>query len=428
MLNFYLIHIDRVLNKFMRIVLLVFCTLNMMKLVAQYNTDFLNYSNTGRFVGTGLEFDAGSNGMSNKLTNKLIWGGYISNDLKNESSRHLQARNNFGVSLNYNVSAIVKGKKSFDFLIAFKEQEVVNSTFSEDFFNLLFYGNSMYKGRYADVSHCNVNALRFQEVKFGTILHHVDSNARIGVAVSVLKGEQFYHIQTLDNSSLYTSPDGTELILNSNFEMAVSDTANRGLRGFNGLGASAEIFFETMYKTRFGKNCMLSVTANNLGFIHWWNNSVQYSSDSTIKYQGYTVKSITDLQDSALNRIDGDSLLKSLAHARTGEFNVNIPTNLVIINRIYFNAKISAATGFRYVFNANYRPYFFVEPEYKVKQMAFSLHVGYGGYTNMNIGAAMTWNGKGWFMKLGSNSIQGYLAPKTAYSQGVYISIAKKLK
>lgn len=395
---------------------------------AQYNADFINYSKTGRAISANLDFEAGSNGMSTKLVNKLVYGGYIDNDLKAESSKHLKAKNNFGVLLNYDVHAFIKGTKKFDFLISFKDQQVLNATYSRDAFNLMFYGNQMYKGKTADLSNCSLNALRFQEIKFGAIMHHMDSAGKIGVSVSFLNGEQLFYIKTNNNSNLYTSGDGSELIFNSNFNMALSDTSKKKVGAFNGVGASADIFFETTYKTRGGRKCLLTVNANNLGFIHWRNNSVQYSSDSSLRYTGYNVRNLNDLRDSTISRINSDSLLRKLANARTQEFNVNIPTNLVIINKIFFGKTFSFSTGFRYIFNANYKPYVFLEPELNYKNMIFCLHTGYGGYVKLNVGVSLTWNSKAWFVKLGSNSLQGYFFPKTAFGQGVFLSLAKKLK
>lgn len=397
-------------------------------LAAQYNTNFLNYSQTGRCVSANLDVEAGSNGMSSRLVDKLVYGGYIDDKLKEESAKNLKALNNFGINLNYDLSAFVKWGKKTDFHFGFKNQEILNATYTRDFFNLMFYGNQRYKGQTADFSNCNVNALRFQEVKLG-LLHAVDSAGKIGVSVSFLKGEQLFYIKTLNNSNLYTSPDGTQLVFNSNFNMALSDTSNKRLGGFNGVGASADIFFETSYKSKVGKRSVLIVNANNIGFIHWLNNSVQYSSDSTLTFSGYTVKSLADLKDSTLRRINEDSLLRTLSNARKENFNVNIPTNLVLVNKIYFGRQnFCLSTGFRYIFNANYRPYGFVEPEFKYKNMTFALHAGYGGYVRLNVGAWLMWSSKHWFLRVGSNSLQGYFFPKTAFGQGVFVSVAKKLK
>lgn len=404
--------------------LLAYCQLT----IAQYNTNFLNYDNTGRCVSVNLDFDAGSNGMSSKLVNKLIWGGYIDTKTKDESSKYLRAKNNFGINLNYDASAFIKGNAKFDFLIGVKNQEVLNASYSKDFFNLMFYGNQTYKGATANLSNCGVNALRFQEVKVGAIMHSVDSVGKIGVSLSFIKGEQLFYVKTNQNSSLYTSADGSELLFNSNFNLAISDTTKRNITSFNGVGASADIFFETPYKSRVGKKSVLIVNANNIGFIHWLNNSVQYNSDSTLRYSGYNIKSVFDLKDSTLSRINADSLLRQLTNARREGFNVNIPTNLLIINKIYFNQAFNLSTGFRFIFNANYTPYIFLEPEYRYKNLIFALHTGYGGYVRLNVGASFTWCSKAWFLKLGSNSLQGYVLPKSSFGQGVFFSLAKRLK
>jgi hypothetical protein len=154
---------------------------------------------------------------------------------------------------------------------------------------------------------------------------------------------------------------------------------------------------------------------------------VQYSSDSTLNFSGYKVRNIYDLKDSTLNRLNGDSLVRNLSNARTEDFNVNIPTNLVIINRMYLTSHLNALVGFRHIFNANYVPYIFLEPEYRVKNVTFALHAGYGGYVKLNIGASATWSSAAWFLRVGSNSLQGYVLPRSAYGQGLFISFAKKL-
>lgn len=398
-------------------------------LQAQYNTEFINYANVKRSVSVNIDYDAGSNGMSARFTNRLLWGGKIDNDLKKESSKHLRSKNNFGINLNYDVSAFIRGNSKFDFLIGFKNQEVLNATYSKDFFNLMFYGNDSYRGGTANLENCNINALRFQEVKFGAIMHKVDSVGKIGVSVSFLKGEQLFYLKTNKNSSLYTSADGSELVLNSNFNLAISDTSNKRLTSFNGIGASAEIFFETPYKSKVGKRSVLLVNANNIGFIHWQNNSVQYSSDSSLRFSGYTVNNIIDLKDSTISKLNRDSILRGLTNARRENFNTNIPTNLVIINKIYFGKELFCLqTGFRFIFNANYKPYVFIEPEYRVKNVTFGLHTGYGGYVRLNVGASITWNCKNWFLRIGSNSLQGYVVPKSASGQGLFFSLAKKFK
>ena len=398
-------------------------------LSSQYNSNFLNYSKTGRSISFNLDYEAGSNGMSGNVGNRLLWGGHISNETKDESARHLKAMNNFGVNVNYDVSTFIKGGKKHDLFFGFKNQEVLNATYSSDFFNLMFRGNGYFKGATADLSNCNINALRFQEFKFGAMLHHVDSLGKIGVAVSLLKGEQLFYIRTRGNSSLSTSAAGDELVFHSNFNMALSDTTNKGPTVFNGIGASADLYFETPYNGKLGKRSVLTVNANNIGFIHWWNNSVQYSSDSTLRFTGLSIRNISDLRDSTLSRINRDTLLRDLANARNENFNVNIPANLILVNKAWFGEQELTALsfGFRYIFNANYKPYIFIEPERRIGRVNAALHCGYGGYTRFNAGASVSYTGPKVFVRLGSNALQGFFMRKAVFAQSVYVSVAYRL-
>src|SRR5688572_14084745 len=210
---------------------------------AQYNSNFINYTKYGRSVSLNLEYESGSNAMNSSLINNLLWGGYIDQETKNASQKKLRSYNNFGINLNYDVNAIVKGGKKFDLVIGLKSQEITNGHFTRDFYNLLFYGNTAYKGKTADLSNCNFNALRFQEFKIGGVMNKVDSMGKIGFSVSFLKGEQLFYLGTGANSSLYTSADGSQVVWNSDFNLALSDTAKRGFGSFNGMGASADIYF-----------------------------------------------------------------------------------------------------------------------------------------------------------------------------------------
>ena len=227
--------------------------------------------------------------------------------------------------------------------------------------------------------------------------------------------------------------------------MALSDTSiKKNWYSFSGVGGSADLFFESPYKSKIGSKSVLTISANNIGFIHWLDKSPQYNSDSLIKFDGYHINNILDLKDSTLQKINSDSTLRNLTHARTEEFNTAIPTNLIIINKIYFGKKMFAlSTGFRYIFSANYKPYVFVEPEFNFmlgknerldklgnpitkNRLSISIHIGYGGYAYLNAGLSLAYNTKGWFIKLGSNALQGYFAPEIAYGQGLFFSLARK--
>jgi hypothetical protein len=198
---------------------------------SQYNSEFLNYENTGRSVSLNADYEVGSNGIQNAMMNKFLFGGHIDKKMKDNALNRMHGYNQLGINLNYDISLFVKGTSKFDFLIGVKNQEILNATYTKDFYQLVLYGNKPFLDKTANFSGTNINALRFQELKFGVIMHQVDSTAKIGISVSFLKGEQLFYIKANENSSLYTNADGTELIFNSNFNMAISDTGTKKIFG-----------------------------------------------------------------------------------------------------------------------------------------------------------------------------------------------------
>lgn len=408
--------------------LIICCTVHVLK--AQYNSEFQNFDKMGRSVSVNGEYELGSNGMQNKFLNKFIYGGYIDNATKDAAYRQMKLYNVLGATMHYNVSAFFGKSPKYSYLIGFQDQRIFNATYTKDLYQLAFYGNKPYLGETKSLGGSNINSLRFQELKLGFIWHKIDTTAKIGASVSILRGQQLFYIRANNNSSLYTNNDGTEMEFNSNFSMALGDTNNRNKAfAFSGIGASADIFFETPYQSRLGKSSVLTVNVNNLGFIHWFDESIQYSSDSTFRFDGYHVNNIKDLSDSTLKNISKDTIVKNATNARKQSFNTNIPTNLLLINKIIFTNKYALSTGFRYVFHANYKPYIFIENEYSfTPKVLMTLHVGYGGYSRLNVGLALVYNSKQWFFKIGSNSLQGYISPSNTFGQGAFVTVARKFK
>lgn len=414
----------------MKLYTLTFFSVFCFSVFSQYNSEFLNFEKKGRSVSINGEFEVGSNGIYNSLLNKFILGGYINKSTKDASNSKLSNLNNIGANMNYDISVFFGRKSKYSYLIGFKNQLIFNSTFTKDFYQLLFYGNKPYLNETKKLGGTNINFLRFQELKFGFIWHKIDSTAKVGISVSLIKGQNLFYVKTKQESSLFTNFDGTELIFDSKFNMAISDTSKKNNPfAFAGIGASADIFFETPYKSRFGKSSVLTVNANNLGFIHWNENSVQYNSDSVFKFDGYHIDNLLDLKDSTLSSINQDSIIQKTSNAHRESFNVNIPANLLIINKIIFTDKFSVGTGFRYMFSSNFKPYGFMNFEYKfTSKFASCLHIGYGGYSRLNIGLSATYNTKNWYLCIGSNSLQGFILPEKTHGQGAFITIAKKFK
>ncbi len=396
---------------------------------AQYNNDFLFYSLNKRSINLNTEYEINSNAISNAFINKFYTGGYINTKMKDDVNKKLHLYNRVGGYLNYNmVGFFGKEASRYRFAVGVKQQQLFNSGFSRDFFKLGFFGNKIYQGGTANLSNSSINLYSFQEFKFGLILTEVDTNhASMGISISYLKGQNLLQLNT-NTTSVYTAGDASQISLSTNATLAMSDTSKTGLSAVNGNGASAEFFAETPYRSKLGKSKFF-LCVNNLGFIRWNKNSLNYTADSTFNYSGIKVNNLFELKDSTIQAIKADSIFNNSTEFSRHYVSTNLPTSFFITHKIEFTPWFAFTNGFRHVFNANYKPYIFIENEFRFNsKVLLSLHVGYGGYGKLNAGIYGIFKiADKMQLRLGSNSIQGFISPKNTLGQGAYFSLSYKI-
>lgn len=414
----------------MRKLLSIFLLGMMATASAQFNNDLLYYTKYGRSISLHGEYDFNSTAIQNGLVNKFFTGGYLDSNLRAGSSSKLSAANRAGGSYATGVTAFwgLKGSK-YSFITGIKQVEIFNSTFSQDFFNMAFYGNKMFEGKTANIGGTTINHYKFQEVKLGFIWDHIDTTAKVGFSVSYLKGQNLFQVNT-GTSSIYTATDASQIYLNMHGSFTSSDTGKgkQGYGVFNGNGASAEFFADMPYTSKLGES-KFYIAVNNLGFIRWNQNTLNLNFDTNYIYSGVTVNNLFAISDSSLKQLSKDTLYKKLITSTHQRRSVNLPTSFLIIHSIKFSDFFTLNNGFRHVFNGNYVPYIFAEGVFNWnKNLSTTLHVGIGGYGKLTFGLNVDYKISTWFLRLGSNALQGYISPKNTLGQGLFFSISKKLK
>lgn len=208
-----------------------------------------------------------------------------------------------------------------------------------------------------------------------------------------------------------------------------SDTAKnkQGYGAFNGNGASAEFFADMPYTSKLGES-KFYLAVNNLGFIRWNQNTMNLNFDTNYIYRGVTANNLFSISDSSIKQLSKDSLTKKMVHTTMQRKSVNLPTSFLIIHSIKFSDLFTLNTGFRHLFQGNYVPYVFAEGVFRInKNLSTTLHTGIGGYGKFTAGLNVEYKIKSWFIRLGSNALQGYLSPKNSMGQGLFFSLSKKL-
>ncbi|MFN5460191.1 MAG: DUF5723 family protein [Bacteroidota bacterium] len=397
--------------------------------LSQFNSEFLKYSDYGRHVSAYGDFELGSSCINNEFIKRIYFGGYIDNEIKDNVSSEMQSINRFGGGVSFGLNYFSGNDSSkYDWMIGIKNQEVINGSFSRDFFNTLFFGNKMYKGSTAYFNNTGLNYIGFQELKAGLIWKNVDKGGKIGFGLSLLKGQSLVRYREIDTNFLATSLDAEQLSYNASFSLAVSDTGNRDISAFNGTGLSADLYFEAPYKSKIGPSRFI-VTVNNLGFIRWNKKTMLYTIDSLLTFNGVNIDNLLVLNDSTLNIVSQDTLINNLTSLKREKVNVNLPMNLLFMHQTEFSKNYTLRFGIRNIFNGNSAPFFFIENKINIKnKFLLGISIAYGGYNKYSAGAYFEYNNKYFTTRIGSIALQGFLRPEKTLGQSLYLTFAKKFK
>jgi hypothetical protein len=105
-----------------------------------------------------------------------------------------------------------------------------------------------------------------------------------------------------------------------------------------------------------------------------------------------------------------------------------LPMNVVVIHQLDFSKFFSLRTGIRHIFNGNYKPFFFADGKFRLhKSVSGGILLAYGGYGKLTSGLYVECNlEKKWYLKVGSNAVQGFVIPGQTLGQSAYLTLAKK--
>jgi hypothetical protein len=375
-------------------------------------------------------FEMSSNALDLDFAKNFYRGGFIDKTTKDRISDRLTNENRIGSDLNFAAyyawkpDTFFHNKSDVSLFMQVKNNEHFDSQFSRDLFSLAFYGNRQFAGDTAMLGNFSLQLLRFQEFQFGVLWSGLDSTARLGIGVSVIKAEQYFSVRA-ENAELFTSEDGAYIDFNTSLEAFSSDTSNTGFSKFNGFGVAADFFIETPYQGKRKGKILISVS--DVGLIAWNESSQRYNADTLYRFEGVQVNNIFDVRDSSLNNISSDSLFSELTDLKRQSFTISIPATLHIRQASYFG-RFELVKGFKYVFNASYKGYFYLEGNYHfMNKLSLGAVAGFGGYGKLGYGinASKTFR-SGTQVLIGSNHLEGLITPKHAAGVGVFASLRQK--
>lgn len=399
-------------------ILFVFvCFVSMVK--SQGTLSFLNIIEENQFLenetikGRHMLMLGGSalGSISNAKMNLLkpfVFGGFISEEMKNENLTLFKKSNAGGLSFNSEIMTAHRTDEIFGentmlfFGIGYKN--VAEFNFSDAHARLLLQGNKASVGEQIDL-----NALQFYNFDYGGVrLGFVkclkksdDFNQYYGFSLGYLRG--FSHIDAnVHSGSFYTQNNGYDLSLNAKYSLQRSDT--NSLVFFKGEGLNTSFFYGAKYKNRLSIN----VGIEDLGYLKWKNG---LSSEKHVDHQfsGIELIDITKADEVGSLNSAADSIQNSLVYPDKSEnFRMLLPMAFKMKVSYRFDKHFGAETYVRYFPNSirNFEVVFQLNVCFFNQSIRISPFVYASGYGNINPGLELAvLNVKNIYTKAGCYSL-----------------------
>jgi len=346
--------------------------------------------------------------LNNALLNA---SGFIDEDLKDENQKRLndvnQGGSNIDLKFFYRQSRPeLWGVKKIELFFALEWHYLDEYRFTDDLYNLVFYGNKDYAGKAANLSYTGRQYLNYYQLKSGIYKLSLNEKHWYGANIALNLGNQFSSIQLNDKSCLNTNSLGTEIQLNSNLDYAQSDTNQSAWYQMAGLGASVDLFYKFQKKDYYS----ILISAENIGFIRWNKNTISYSENKTHSFSGIEVDNIFDMSESL--GISDDTLMDYVyENAHQNSELMMLPIDLRLKYKQYFMArKIELSAMIYYRVFSYMLPLYQIDATYEInKNIKLGPILSYGGYTAFNAGLKLEFTlAKNYHFRLESRYITGF--------------------
>ncbi|MEY4658746.1 MAG: hypothetical protein RJB36_512 [Bacteroidota bacterium] len=347
--------------------------------------------------------DYASNAMGKDIVKSFFYGGYIDQEMKNNSIQRLQNINQFGLDMN--AELVYRSKSN----VSKNENKPFYSTgmifqagfhsfssvlFSKDAFRYVFEGNSLFLGDTADFSGTRFQSLAYSKIGFGLF----NRNTHNSIVLNVLSLNNYSNGGISTGTIAQNVPnDSISLTYDGGFSFANQSGFSKGL----GLSFDVDYRFKTMENDRA---MTFQFLAKNIGFIVPSGNVTTYQADSNFTYTGFHLDQLTQQ-----NLLHTDRLMDTLGIEKTSR-----KTTLLVPGFIQFSKlvdmnsskRIQSFYGARMFLSKNYIPFFFVGAHGRVtKKWSTGISASYGGFSQLKWGMYSSFQINRWNVGVASENL-----------------------
>ena len=251
-----------------------------------------------------------STSLNNSLTQKLFYGGEITEAIKDKSFKLHGDLNRFGTDISAeieyrNFSVNLFKHKNWGFILKSGIYSFLAAQYSKDLFGVTFYGNEMYQGQLASFSGTKVSSFLFEKLGFGWL----NKKTKSSVCVNVFNLTNSLSAK-INTGGIYQSNEGDTLMVlfDGDARFINSKSFSNGL----GLGLDFDIRIPMTYKS--DESNYIQFLGRNLGLVSLTQAQTIYRADSVYTFTGFTFDQLLnngDILSSPDNILDSVGITKS---------------------------------------------------------------------------------------------------------------------
>ena len=344
----------------------------------QQDTTLFDYSNEVIFSGVA---DYQSTSVGKDITKRFFYGGFIDDEMKGASSSRQQLVNRFGIDINTDIEYRNHKRDFFKdstigYLLKYGFYNFSGIQYTEDVFDLLFFGNSSFIGDTAFLSGSQFSSYTFQKIGFGWF----DKFSKSSLTINAI-GVHNSFSGIINKGELYQSAsiDSVDLSIDAVYKSSNSQT-------FCGFGIAIDLDYRFNMPKGDSEFIYFQLMAKNLGLV-FMPDVKQSRIQGELAYDNYTINDLLNSQTLFQNT---DETFGSFADTIETTDNWRLlPAMLQFTKLIDRNSsqKIQGFYGARAYLSSSFMPMFFVGLDvHPIKRYRFGLQASYGGFSNLRWG------------------------------------------
>lgn len=345
--------------------------------------------------------------FSNEFFDKLQLGGYIDNELKDNSLNRAMKHNFVGGEGKTGIlftNRRIKLIKDFGIYGEFSTYNSGGAEFSKDLYQFSFYGNQSLAGDTIYLQQTSFHSRSFQKFSFGI----VNENFTIGLGINNFSKSNYTNVEA---GYIFTDSAITEISLDINGLLYESSSTRQIFQNGLGLGLDFEYrvpvseFSDDSTDTRIG----IVVGIKNLGINFLSKNNSLTDLDTSYQFNGVEINRLNDVTTSISN---GTGSLDSIEFRKSySKGSRLLPFQIYFYKPIIYGKKWQPIYGFRYLIQSNYRAYLYLGGSFvKNEKFNASSYVSYGGFGKFQWGLAINKNFKCFSLGIGTNNLLGLIS------------------